>query len=61
MGGEFVHRAINHYIKEKAKKIDIKKGKDYINQVFDLIDYEIDIVKRTEVKKARKKKLRERR
>jgi len=54
-----MHRAISHYIKKKAAKINKEKSEDYINQTFDLIESEIDLVKRTEIKKFRIKKLRE--
>ena len=54
-----MERAIKHYVKGESEKIDINLGRDYINQTFDLLDSEIDKVKRREIKKARKKKLKE--
>ncbi len=54
-----MQRAIKHYIKKSSEKINGKKGENHINQNFDLIEFEIDKVKRTEIKKAKKKKLRE--
>lgn len=58
MGGGLMHRAISHYIKKRVEKIDSDKNESYINQTFDLIEAEIDKVKRTEINKAKKRKLR---
>jgi len=52
-------RAINHYIKKRSVNLNGDLGEDHINQTFELIDYEINQVKRSEIKKARKKKLME--
>ena len=56
-----MQRAINHYIKKRSKNIDNAEhpGESFINQHFDLIDDEINQVKRVEIKRAREKKLRE--
>ena len=56
-----MQRAINHYIKKRSKNIDNAEhpGESFINQYFDLIDDEINLVRRVEIKKAREKKLRE--
>ncbi|MBA7573783.1 hypothetical protein ES708_15581 [subsurface metagenome] len=54
-----MQRAIKHYIKKSSEKINGKKGENHINRNFDFIEFEIDKVKRTEIKKAKKKKLRE--
>jgi len=53
-----MQRAIKHFIKKEAEKINSKKGENHINQNFDFIELEIDRVKRTEIKRAKKKKLR---
>ena len=54
-----MQRAINHYIKKRSKNIDSAEhpGESFINQYFDLIDDEINQVRRVEIKKAREKKL----
>jgi len=52
-----MQRAINHYIKKRSENINSELGENNINQSFDLIDNEIDLVKRVEIKKAREKKL----
>jgi len=54
-----MQRAINHYIKKRSVNINGELGEDHINQTFDLIDDEINQVRRIEIKKAREKKLRE--
>ena len=56
-----MQRAINHYIKKRSKNIDNAEhpGENFINQTFDLIDDEINQVRRVEIKKAREKKLME--
>jgi len=54
-----MQRAINHYIKKRSVNINGGLGEDHINQTFDLIDDEINQVRRAEIKKAREKKLRE--
>jgi len=56
-----MQRAINHYIKKRSKNIDNTEhpGESFINQYFDLIDDEINQVRRAEIKKAREKKLME--
>ena len=54
-----MQRAIRKYIKKESKKIDRSMGEDYINQTFDMLDSEIDKVRRGEIKRARRKKLRE--
>jgi len=56
-----MQRAINHYIKKRSKNIDSAEhpGESFINQYFDLIDDEINLVRKVEIKKARKKKLME--
>jgi len=54
-----MQRAINHYIKKRSVNINSGLGEDHINQTFDLIDDEINQVRRSEIKKARKKKLME--
>lgn len=53
-----MQRAIKHFIKKETEKINSKKGENHINQNFDFIELEIDRVKRTEIKRAKKKKLR---
>jgi len=52
-----MQRAINHYIKKRSVNINSGLGEDHINQTFDLIDDEINQVKKVEIKKARTKKL----
>jgi len=54
-----MQRAINHYIKKRSVNINSGLGEDHINQTFDLIDDEINQVRRAEIKKAREKKLME--
>ena len=54
-----MQKAIREYLKKEAEKIDISLGKDYINQTFDMLDSEIDKAKRREIKRARRKKIRE--
>jgi len=54
-----MQRAINHYIKKRSVNINSGLGEDHINQTFDLIDDEINQVRKAEIKKARKKKLME--
>jgi len=54
-----MQRAINHYIKKRSVNINSGLGEDHINQTFDLIDDEINQVRRAEIKKARTKKLME--
>ena len=56
-----MQRAINHYIKKRSKNIDNAEhlGESFINQYFDLIDDEINQVRKAEIKKAREKKLKE--
>jgi len=54
-----MQRAIVHYIKKRSVNINSGLGEDHINQTFDLIDDEINQVKRAEIKKAREKKLME--
>ena len=54
-----MQKAIKKYLKKEAEKMDSSMGKDYINQTFDMLDSEIDKAKRREIKRARKKKLRE--
>ena len=60
-GGKNMQRAINHYIKKRSKNIDNAEhpGESFINQYFDLIDDEINLVRRIEIKRARTKKLME--
>ena len=52
-----MQRAIVHYIKKRSVNINSGLGEDHINQTFDLIDNEINQVRRAEIKKAREKKL----
>jgi hypothetical protein len=56
-----MQRAIKHYIKKRSRNINNAEhqGESFINQFFDLIDDEINLVKKVEIKKAREKKLRE--
>lgn len=56
-----MNRAIKHYIKKRSRNINNAEhpGESFINQLFDLIDDEINQVRRVEIKKAREKKLRE--
>lgn len=54
-----MQRAIRKYIKKESEKIDFSSGKDHINQTFDMLDSEIDEVKRKEIKRTRNKKLKE--
>ncbi|MCK4446997.1 MAG: hypothetical protein KAW56_07940 [Candidatus Marinimicrobia bacterium] len=54
-----MQRAIRKYIKKESEKLDFSSGKDHINQTFDMLDFEIDKVKRREIKRARSKKLKE--
>lgn len=54
-----MQKAIRKCIKKETEKMDSSKGEDYINQTFDMVDSEIDKAKRREIKRARKKKLRE--
>lgn len=56
-----MQRAIKHYIKKRSRLIDNaeRSGESFINQLFELIDDEINQVRRVEIKKAREKKLRE--
>ena len=54
-----MQRAINHYIKKRSENINSGLGEEHINQTFDLIDDEINQVRKVEIKKAREKKLRE--
>ena len=56
-----MQRAIKHYIKKRSRNINNAEhsGESFINQYFDLIDDEINLVKKVEIKKAREKKLRE--
>lgn len=54
-----MQKAIRQYLKKEAEKIDSSMGEDYINQTFDMLDSEIDKAKRREIKRARRKKLRE--
>ena len=54
-----MQRAINHYIKKRSVNINSGLGEDHINQAFDLIDDEINQVRRSEIKKALKKKVME--
>jgi len=56
-----MQRAINHYIKKRSRLIDRAEhsGESFINQIFELIDDEINQVRRAEIKKARTKKLME--
>lgn len=54
-----MQRAIKHYIKKEAEKINSKGSKNHINRNFDFIEFEIDRVKKTEIRRAKKKKLRE--
>jgi uncharacterized protein (UPF0305 family) len=56
-----MQRAIKHYIKKRARNINNAEhlGESFINQFFDLIDDEINQVRRVEIKKAREKKLEE--
>jgi len=58
-GGKKVQRAIRKYVEKESEKLDISLGKDRINQTFDMLDSEIDKVKKKEIKRARNKKLRE--
>ncbi|MBA7498272.1 hypothetical protein ES704_01007 [subsurface metagenome] len=53
-----MQRAIKNFIKKESEKINSKKGENHINQNFDFIELEIDRVKRTEINRAKKKKLR---
>jgi hypothetical protein len=52
-----MQKAIRKYLKKESEKVDSSMGKDYINQTFDMLDYEIDKAKRREIKRARRKKL----
>ena len=52
-----MQKAIRKYLKKESERIDSSMGKDYINQTFDMLDFEIDKAKRREIKRARKKKL----
>lgn len=52
-----MQKAIRKYLKKESEKIDSSMGKDYINQTFDMLDFEIDKAKRREIKRARRKKL----
>jgi len=54
-----MQKTIRKYIKKEAEKMDSSRGEDYINQTFDMVDSEIDKTKRREIKRARKKKLKE--
>ena len=54
-----MQKAIRKYLKKEAERIDSNLGKDYINQTFDMLDSEIDKAKRREIKRARRKKLKE--
>jgi hypothetical protein len=56
-----VQRAIKHYIKKRSRNINNVEHprESFINQFFDLIDDEINQVRRVEIKKAREKKLEE--
>lgn len=56
-----MYRAIKHYIKKRSRNINNAEhpGESFINQYFDLIDDEINQVRRVEIKKAREKKLEE--
>lgn len=54
-----MQRAINHYIKKRSENINGGLGEEHINQTFDLIDDEINQVRRAEIKKVREKKLME--
>lgn len=54
-----MQKAIRKYLKEEAGKIDISMGEYYINQIFDMLDSEVDKAKRREIKEARRKKLKE--
>ena len=56
-----MQRAIKHYIKKRSRNIDNAEhpGESFINQYFDLIDDEINQVRRVEIKKGREKKLEE--
>jgi len=54
-----MQKAIRKYLKKEAEKMDSSRGGDYINQTFDMVDSEIDKTKRREIKRARKKKLKE--
>jgi len=56
-----MQRAIKHYIKKRSRNINNAEhsGESFINQYFDLIDDEINLVRRIEIKKAREKKLEE--
>jgi hypothetical protein len=52
-----MQKAIRKYLKKESEKINTSRGKDYINQTFDMLDSEIDKAKRREIKRARRKKL----
>jgi len=52
-----MQKAIRKYLKKEAGKMNASRGKDYIEQAFDMLDSEIDEAKRREVKRARRKKL----
>ena len=54
-----MQRAIRRYIKKESEKIESDMGEDNINKAFDMIDSEIDKAKRSEINRARRKKLRE--
>ena len=56
-----MQRAIKKYIKKRSRLIDKAEhsGVSFINQIFELIDDEINEVRRVEIKKAREKKLME--
>lgn len=56
-----MQRAIKHYIKKRSRNINNAEhpGESFINQYFNLIDDEINQVRRVEIKKARENKLRE--
>jgi len=54
-----MQRAINHYIKKRAGTMNKNLDENYINGAFKMIKLEIDQVTRTEINKAKEKKLRE--
>lgn len=56
-----MQRAIKHYIKKRARLIDKaeRTGEIFINQIFEMIDDEINQVRRVEIKRAREDRLTE--
>jgi len=56
-----MQRAIKHYIKKRARLIDKAEhsGVSFINQIFEMIDDEINEVRRVEIKRAKEDRLTE--